>query len=87
MAVEFADELRSCGHIYAFRFMPEFFVSAPPLEVIPARCPQAAAIILMILNNLDPEVAQYPQELVTYGGNGQVKTSDANLHLKLIFVY
>uniref|UniRef100_A0A915CMF7 Urocanase N-terminal domain-containing protein n=1 Tax=Ditylenchus dipsaci TaxID=166011 RepID=A0A915CMF7_9BILA len=47
-------------------------LQAPPLECIAANCRQAASIILMILNNLDPAVAQFPAELVTYGGNGQV---------------
>ncbi|CAI5449018.1 unnamed protein product [Caenorhabditis angaria] len=72
LAKEFAEELESFGHIYAFRFMPNFDLRAPKISEIPAKCQQAASIILMILNNLDPEVAQFPQELVTYGGNGQV---------------
>uniref|UniRef100_A0A914YG64 Urocanate hydratase n=1 Tax=Panagrolaimus superbus TaxID=310955 RepID=A0A914YG64_9BILA len=52
--------------------MPKFNLNAIPIDEIPAKFQQAAAIILMILNNLDPAVAQFPQELVTYGGNGQV---------------
>uniref|UniRef100_A0AC34FJ66 Urocanate hydratase n=1 Tax=Panagrolaimus sp. ES5 TaxID=591445 RepID=A0AC34FJ66_9BILA len=72
LAKEFADELKTYGHIYAFRFMPKFNLNAIPIDQIPANSQQAAAIILMILNNLDPSVAQFPQELVTYGGNGQV---------------
>ncbi|CAI2352264.1 unnamed protein product [Caenorhabditis sp. 36 PRJEB53466] len=72
LAKEFADELKKYGHIYAFRFMPNFDLFAPPISKIGAKCEQAAAIILMILNNLDKKVAQFPQELVTYGGNGQV---------------
>lgn len=72
LAKEFAEELKDYGHIYAFRFMPNFDLFAPPISEIPAKCHQAAAIILMILNNLDKKVAQFPQELVTYGGNGQV---------------
>ncbi|CAJ0587344.1 unnamed protein product, partial [Mesorhabditis spiculigera] len=71
LSKEFAEELETYGHIYAFRFMPDFPLKAPPLHEIPAKCKQAGSIILMILNNLDPEVAQFPQELVTYGGNGQ----------------
>uniref|UniRef100_A0A7E4ZWR8 Urocanate hydratase n=1 Tax=Panagrellus redivivus TaxID=6233 RepID=A0A7E4ZWR8_PANRE len=72
LAREFFDELEKYGHIYAFRFMPKFSLHAIPITEIPAKSSQAAAIILMILNNLDPLVAQFPQELVTYGGNGQV---------------
>uniref|UniRef100_A0AC35GUU8 Urocanate hydratase n=1 Tax=Panagrolaimus sp. PS1159 TaxID=55785 RepID=A0AC35GUU8_9BILA len=72
LAKEFANELMTFGHIYAFRFMPKFNLHAIPIDQIPGNSQQAAAIILMILNNLDPAVAQFPQELVTYGGNGQV---------------
>ncbi|KAI6176134.1 Imidazolonepropionate hydrolase [Aphelenchoides bicaudatus] len=72
LAQEFADELSEFGHIYAYRFMPSHQLNCLPINDIPARSRQAAAIILMILNNLDPVVAQFPQELVTYGGNGQV---------------
>merc|ERR550525_1104547 len=60
------------GHIYCYRWMPTQRLYAIPVDKIPARCGQAAAIIHMLLNNLDPTVAQFPQELVTYGGNGQV---------------
>uniref|UniRef100_A0A0M3IGF3 Urocanate hydratase n=1 Tax=Ascaris lumbricoides TaxID=6252 RepID=A0A0M3IGF3_ASCLU len=72
LANEFADELKQYGHIYAFRFMPNYPLKAPPIDEIPGKSMQARAIILMILNNLDPEVAQFPQELVIYGGNGQI---------------
>ncbi|KAE9556505.1 hypothetical protein FO519_000199 [Halicephalobus sp. NKZ332] len=72
LAKEFAEELKTYGHIYAFRFMPKYHLKAVPIDSIPTKSRQAAAIILMILNNLDPAVAQFPQELVTYGGNGQV---------------
>uniref|UniRef100_A0A914CBB4 Urocanate hydratase n=1 Tax=Acrobeloides nanus TaxID=290746 RepID=A0A914CBB4_9BILA len=72
LAKEFAEELEKYGHIYAFRFMPNFTLKAVPIQKIPTKISQSAAIILMILNNLDPDVAQFPQELVTYGGNGQV---------------
>lgn len=63
LAQEFADELIEYGHIYAYRFMPEHSLNAIAIDNIPARSRQAAAIILMILNNLDPLVAQFPQEL------------------------
>ncbi|VDO79678.1 unnamed protein product [Heligmosomoides polygyrus] len=86
LAKEFADELDQFGHIYAFRFMPNFSLKAPPLSEIPAKCQQAAAIILMILNNLDPEVAQFPQELVTYGGNGQVFSNWVQFRLVLLYL-
>uniref|UniRef100_A0A915AI08 Urocanate hydratase n=3 Tax=Parascaris univalens TaxID=6257 RepID=A0A915AI08_PARUN len=72
LANEFANELKQYGHIYAFRFMPNYPLKAPPIDEIPGKSMQARAIILMILNNLDPEVAQFPQELVIYGGNGQI---------------
>ncbi|KAL3082892.1 hypothetical protein niasHS_010694 [Heterodera schachtii] len=80
---EFADELVHFGHIYAFRFMPNFVLKAPPFDKIETRSRQAAAIILMLINNLDPEVAQFPQELVTYGGNGQVFSNWIQFRLTL----
>uniref|UniRef100_A0A183CHA4 urocanate hydratase n=1 Tax=Globodera pallida TaxID=36090 RepID=A0A183CHA4_GLOPA len=83
LAPEFADELIRFGHIYAFRLMPNFMLKASPLDKIHARSRQAAAIILMLLNNLDPEVAQFPQELVTYGGNGQVFSNWVQFRLTL----
>ncbi|KIH63210.1 urocanate hydratase [Ancylostoma duodenale] len=86
LAKEFAEELEQYGHIYAFRFMPHFDLRAPPLSEIPAKSQQAAAIILMILNNLDPEVAQFPQELVTYGGNGQVFSNWIQFRLVLRYL-
>ena len=72
MAPELAEELRSWGHIYMHRLRPHYPMLARPLDHYPARCRHAAAIQLMIQNNLDPEVAQHPYELVTYGGNGSV---------------
>ena len=70
---EFTEELERYGHIYMFRFYPDFVeMKAYPIEAYPAKCKQGAAIMSMIMNNLDHRVAQYPQELVTYGGNGQV---------------
>uniref|UniRef100_A0AAY5KJA4 urocanate hydratase n=1 Tax=Esox lucius TaxID=8010 RepID=A0AAY5KJA4_ESOLU len=72
LASEFAQELRQYGHIYMYRFCPPVHMRAYPIDQYPCRTPQAASIMLMIMNNLDPAVAQFPQELVTYGGNGQV---------------
>ena len=72
LAPEFANELREYGRIYMYRFRPEYPMYARPVECYPARSRQAAAIMLMIQNNLDPAVAQHPQELITYGGNGAV---------------
>lgn len=69
---EFIDELKSYGRIYMYRFMPDYEIFARPLEEYPAHSAQAAAIMLMIQNNLDKAVAQHPQELITYGGNGAV---------------
>ncbi len=72
LAPEFARELATDGRIYMRRFRPTYPMHARPIDQYPARCPQAAAIMLMITNNLDPKVAQHPHELVTYGGNGTV---------------
>ena len=72
LAPEFAAELARWGRIYMHRFRPTYRMHARPLDRYPARTPQAAAIMLMIQNNLDPAVAQHPYELVTYGGNGAV---------------
>ena len=72
LAAEFAAELERCGRIYMYRFRPEYPMYARPLEDYPHRSRQAAAIMLMIQNNLDPKVAKYPHELITYGGNGAV---------------
>ena len=72
LAKEFADELKKYGRIYMYRFRPRYPMFARPVDQYPAKCPQAAAIMLMIQNNLDPAVAQHPHELITYGGNGAV---------------
>ncbi|EPY87397.1 urocanate hydratase [Camelus ferus] len=72
LAPEFAQELRLYGHIYMYRFCPDMEMRAYPVEQYPCRTRAAAAIMHMVMNNLDPAVAQFPQELVTYGGNGQV---------------
>lgn len=72
LAPEFAQELADHGRIYMHRFRPTYEMHARPIEEYPAQCAQAAGIMLMIQNNLDPVVAQHPYELVTYGGNGTV---------------
>lgn len=72
LAPEFADELRRFGRIYMHRFRPEYPMYARPIDEYPHRSRQAASIMLMIQNNLDPKVAKYPHELITYGGNGAV---------------
>jgi len=86
LASEFAEELNEFGHIYMYRFMPQEPLFAISAEQIPTRSRQAAAIIHMILNNLDPRVAQFPQELVTYGGNGQVLSNWAQFRLVLHYL-
>jgi len=72
LAPEFADELKKYGRIYMYRFKPDYEMYARPIDEYPAKSRQAAAIMLMIQNNLDPAVAQHPDELITYGGNGAV---------------
>ena len=72
LAKEFADELDRYGRIYMYRLRPTHAMRARPISEYPAQCQQAAAIMLMIQNNLDPAVAQFPEELITYGGNGAV---------------
>ncbi|MDI4654706.1 MULTISPECIES: urocanate hydratase [Pseudoalteromonas] len=72
LAAEFATELKQFGRIYMYRFKPNYELKARSISDYPAKCEQAAAIMLMIDNNLDPAVAQHPEELITYGGNGAV---------------
>ncbi len=72
LAPEFADELRRYGRIYMYRYRPDYPMYARPIDTYPAKSRQAAAIMMMIQNNLDPAVAQHPHELITYGGNGAV---------------
>lgn len=72
LAGEFATELKTYGRIYMYRFKPDYPMYARPISAYPAQSQQAAAIMLMIQNNLDPKVAQHPEELITYGGNGAV---------------
>ena len=72
LAVEFAEELQKYGRIYMYRFRPDYEMYARHIDEYPAKSKQAAGIMLMIQNNLDPAVAQHPHELITYGGNGAV---------------
>ena len=72
LATEFAQELTDFGRIYMYRFKPSYHLKARSIADYPAKCEQAAAIMLMVENNLDPAVAQHPEELITYGGNGAV---------------
>ncbi|MEY2963240.1 MAG: Urocanate hydratase [Bacteroidota bacterium] len=72
LATEFLAELKEYGRIYMYRFKPAYPMYARGIEEYPAKSKQAAAIMLMIQNNLDPAVAQHPEELITYGGNGAV---------------
>ena len=72
LASEFYEELQKFGRIYMYRFRPEYKMFARAINEYPHQCEQAAAIQLMIQNNLDPAVAQHPHELITYGGNGAV---------------
>jgi urocanate hydratase len=72
LAPEFLDELNTYGRIYMYRFRPQYEMKARPVDDYPCQSGQAAAIMLMINNNLDPRVAQHPHELITYGGNGAV---------------
>src|SRR6218665_999104 len=69
---EFYEELETYGRIYMYRLKPKHTMYARPIEEYPGVCLQAKAIMLMIQNNLDIAVAQHPQELITYGGNGAV---------------
>ncbi|XP_065741316.1 urocanate hydratase isoform X1 [Phocoena phocoena] len=86
LAPEFAQELRLYGHIYMYRFCPDIEMKAYPVEQYPCRTRVAAAIMHMIMNNLDPAVAQFPQELVTYGGNGQVFSNWAQFWLTMSYL-
>ncbi len=86
LAHEFADELKTYGRIYMYRYRPQRRFEAMPIENYPARCLQAAAIMLMIDNNLDPRVAQHPYELITYGGNGAVFQNWAQYRLVMKYL-
>ena len=86
LAPEFVEELRRYGRIYMYRLRPDYPMYARPIEEYPARSRQAAAIMLMIQNNLDPAVAQHPHELITYGGNGAVFQNWAQYRLAMRYL-
>ncbi|MBK8625859.1 MAG: urocanate hydratase [Saprospiraceae bacterium] len=86
LAKEFYKELNTYGRIYMYRFVPKYEMIARPIEVYPAKCSQAAAIMLMIQNNLDPKVAKHPEELITYGGNGAVFQNWAQYRLTMQYL-
>ena len=86
LAPEFADELKRYGRIYMYRFRPGYEMYARPIGEYPARCPQAAAIMAMIQNNLDPRVAQHPHELIIYGGNGAIFQNWAQYRLVMQYL-
>ena len=86
LAAEFAEELEKYGRIYMYRFRPEYEMYARPIDEYPAKCRQAAAIMAMIQNNLDPRVAQHPHELITYGGNGAVFQNWAQYRLAMQYL-
>ncbi len=86
LAPEFAQELKDYGRIYMYRYRPENEIFARPIDEYPARCPQAAAIMAMIQNNLDPRVAQHPHELIVYGGNGAAFQNWAQYRLTMKYL-
>jgi len=86
LITEFANELKTYGRIYMYRFRPDYEMYARPIEEYPAKSKQAAAIMLMIQNNLDPKVAQHPNELITYGGNGAVFSNWAQYRLTMKYL-
>ena len=86
LAPEFAEELARYGRIYMYRLRPDYEMYARPIDEYPARCRQAAAIMLMIQNNLDKAVAQHPHELITYGGNGAVFQNWAQYRLTMRYL-
>ena len=86
LAAEFADELKRYGRIYMYRLRPDYEMKARNIDEYPARSRQAAAIMLMINNNLDYAVAQHPHELITYGGNGAVFQNWAQYRLTMQYM-
>ncbi len=86
LAPEFAEELHKYGRIYMYRLRPTYPMYARPIDEYPHRSEQAAAIMMMIQNNLDPRVAQHPHELITYGGNGAVFQNWAQYRLVMKYL-
>lgn len=83
---EFAKELKDYGRIYMYRFRPSYDMYARPIDEYPCRSRQAAAIMAMIQNNLDPRVAQHPHELIIYGGNGAIFQNWAQYRLTMKYL-
>ena len=87
LITEFLNELESFGRITMQRFRPtEYNMKAYPIDAYPANSQQAASVMLMIMNNLDPAVAQFPHELITYGGNGSVFQNWAQYRLVMQYL-
>ncbi len=86
LSKEFAQELRDYGRIYMYRYRPSNEIFARPIDEYPARSRQAAAIMAMIQNNLDPRVAQHPHELIVYGGNGAAFQNWAQYRLTMKYL-
>jgi len=86
LAKEFAEELKAYGRIYMYRYRPDYTITARSINDFPHQCKQAAAIMLMLSNNLDYAVAQHPHELITYGGNGAVFQNWAQYRLAMKYL-
>lgn len=86
LAPEFAKELKDYGRIYMYRLRPSYDMYARPIDEYPCRSRQAAAIMAMIQNNLDPRVAQHPHELIIYGGNGAIFQNWAQYRLTMKYL-
>jgi urocanate hydratase len=86
LAPEFAQELKTYGRIYMYRYRPSYKIYARPIDEYPARSRQAAAIMAMIQNNLDERVAQHPHELIIYGGNGAIFQNWAQYRLVMQYL-
>jgi len=86
LAPEFAEELKTYGRIYMYRYRPSYAMYARPIDEYPAKSRQAAAIMAMIQNNLDPRVAQHPHELIVYGGNGAIFQNWAQYRLVMQYL-
>jgi urocanate hydratase len=86
LAPEFAEELKTYGRIYMYRYRPSYKMYARPIDEYPAQSRQAAAIMAMIQNNLDPRVAQHPHELIIYGGNGAIFQNWAQYRLVMQYL-
>ena len=86
LAPEFAKELENYGRIYMYRYRPDYEMYARPIDEYPAKSRQAAAIMAMIQNNLDPRVAQHPHELIIYGGNGAIFQNWAQYRLAMQYL-